>query len=249
MAGNSSLGYSDTPVLPTSGYHVHDGERMQPPIVEPGEPGTQQTTGRPPSDAVVLFDGSSLAGWRGRDGEAGWKVENGYMEVVPGTGDITSVETFGDVQLHVEWMAPSVVKGNGQGRGNSGIFLMGAYEIQVLDCYDNPTYPDGTTGGLYGQYPPLVNACRPPGTWQTYDIFWTAPRFEGERLVSPAYATVVLNGILLHHHTELLGPTQHRNLPQYTPQPPEGPIRLQDHGDLVRFRNIWARRLKGYDQP
>jgi len=239
---SASLGYSDTPILPDSGYHVHDGERPQPRLVGPGMPGTEEQAGRAPSDAMVLFDGTDLSQWRGKDGAAGWKVENGYVEVMPGTGDITSVPAFGDIQLHLEWAAPSVVKGESQGRGNSGVFLMGRYEIQVLDCYNNPTYADGTTGAIYGQYPPLVNACRMPGAWQTYDILWTAPRFEGDRLVTPAYVTVLHNGVVLHNHRALLGATGHRNTPPYTPHG-DGPIRLQDHGDLVRFRNIWVRPL------
>ena len=159
---SASIGYSDTPILPDSGYHVHDGARPQPRLVDPGTPGRQGQPGRPPSDAVVLFDGTSLSQWKGRDGEAKWKVENGYMEVAPGAGDITSVAVFGDMHLHVEWAAPEIVKGDSQGRGNSGVFLMGQYEIQVLDCFNNPTYADGTTGAIYGQYPPLVNACRMP---------------------------------------------------------------------------------------
>jgi hypothetical protein len=190
----------------------------------------------------VLFGGTDLTHWSGRNGAAEWKVEHHYMEVVPGTGDITSVQSFGDIQLHVEWAAPKEVKGGGQGRGNSGIFLANRYEIQVLDCYDNPTYPDGTTGGVYGQYPPLANACRKPGEWQVYDILWTNPRFDGDRLASPAYVTVLLNGVALHNHRALLGPTGHRNMPPYEPHD-GGPIRLQDHGDLVRFRNIWVRPL------
>jgi hypothetical protein len=243
-----ALGYSDTPILPDSGYHVHDGDRPQPKIVEPATASTQEAAGRPPSDAVILFDGSLLDRWRGRNGAAEWKAENGYFEVVPGTGDIASAESFGDIQLHIEWAAPSVVKGESQGRGNSGIFLMNAYEIQVLDCYANPTYADGTTGAIYGQYPPLVNACRKPGEWQTYEILWVAPRWDRATLVSPAYVTVIHNGVTLHHHQALRGPTGHRNTPEYAPHG-EAPIRLQDHGDLVRYRNIWVRRLKDYDQP
>ena len=239
---SGSLGYSDTPILPDSGYHVHDGARPQPPIVDPGQPGTQHHNGTPPSDAIVLFGGTDLTHWKGKDGAAEWKVEHDTMEVVPGTGDITSVQSFGDIQLHVEWAAPKEVKGGGQGRGNSGIFLAGEYEIQVLDCYDNPTYADGTTGGLYGQYPPLANACRKPGEWQVYDIIWENPRFDGDRLVTPACVTVLLNGVLLHNHRAALGPTGHRNMPAYKPHD-GGPIRLQDHGDLVRFRNIWVRQL------
>ncbi len=244
-----NLGYEDTPVLPGLPYRVHDGTRPQPPVVTPATPSTQERPGEPPSDARVLFNGRDLSGWTTeKGGEAAWKVENGYMEVVPGTGDVQTRETFGDCQLHLEWAAPSTVKGESQGRGNSGVFLMGRYEIQVLDCYDNPTYPDGTTAGIYGQYPPLVNACRRPGEWQFYDIIWEAPRFEGDRLARPAYVTVIFNGVVVHHHTELQGPTQHRALAQYKPHPATGPLRLQDHGDLVRFRNVWYRPLRSYDQ-
>lgn len=239
---SANLGYSDTPVLPDSGYHVHDGDRPQPPIVDPGEPGTQHHEGRPPSDAIVLFGGSDLTHWKGQSGAAEWKVAHGYMEVVPGAGDIETVQHFGDIHLHVEWAAPKEVKGSSQGRGNSGVFLMGRYEIQVVDCYDNPTYADGTTGGVYGQYPPMANACRKPGEWQVYDILWTAPRFDGARLVSPAHVTVLHNSIVLHNHRALLGPTGHRNMPPYVSHG-DGPVKLQDHGDLVRFRNIWARPL------
>ncbi len=245
----NSIGYDDTPILPGTKWHVHDGNRPQPPVVTPGQSTTIDAPGAPPSDAVVLFDGTDLSGWESREGgEAGWKVENGYMEVVPGAGYIRSKEEFGDCQLHVEWAAPAEVRGESQGRGNSGVFLMGRYEVQVLDCYDNPTYPDGTTGALYGQYPPLVNACREPGQWQVYDIIWEAPRFEGEECVRPARITVLLNGIVLHHATELRGPTSHKVLTEYEPHPEVGPLELQDHGDPVRFRNIWYRPLKGYDE-
>ena len=175
MADQKSLGYSDTPVLPGSVYRVHDGTRPQPRVVTPGTASTQEAAGKAPCDAVMLFDGSDISGWTGKDGAATWKVENGYMEVVPRSGNITSKAKFGDCQLHVEFAAPTVVKGDSQGRGNSGVFLLGLYEIQVLDCYQNPTYPDGTTAAIYGQYPPLVNACRAPGEWQTYDIIWGRP--------------------------------------------------------------------------
>ena len=241
----AKLGYDDTPFLPGSKYRVHDSNRPQPRVVTPGE-----RLGDPPSDAIILFDGTDLSNWvSSRDGgPARWKVENGYMEVVAGTGDIQTKEHFGDCQLHIEWMAPAEVKGESQGRGNSGVFMMGLYEIQVLDCYQNPTYADGTTAAIYGQYPPLVNACRKPGEWQTYDIIWEAPRFEGDKLIRPAYVTVLHNGIVVHNHVELLGPTGHRTLPKYRPHPPVGPLRLQDHGNPVRFRNIWYRVLKGYDE-
>jgi hypothetical protein len=240
---NAHLGYDDTPVLPDSGYHVHDGTRPQPPVVSPGE-GTQ-----PPSDANVLFGGASLDGWQKHDGgEPGWTVENGYMEVVPHSGSIRTVEQFGDVQLHLEFASPAEVLKEGQGRGNSGVFLMGLYEVQVLDNYENPTYPDGTVGALYGQYPPLYNAIRKPGEWNAYDIFWQAPVFDGETLKSPAVITVMLNNVLLHHALSLQGPTQHKQLTEYKPHPAKGPLELQDHGDKVRFRNIWVRELRAYDR-
>lgn len=242
-------GYDDTPLIPGQKWKVHDSNRPQPRIVTPGTESTQAAPGRAPSDAIMLFDGKSLSGWLDREGKpAAWKVENGYMEVVPKTGNIRTKTEFGDCQLHVEWAEPSVVKGEGQGRGNSGVFLMGRYEIQVLDCYENPTYADGTTAAIYGEFPPLVNACRKPGEWQTYDIIWLAPRFDGEKLVRPAYVTVFQNGVCVHHCVELTGPTTHRTVLQYTAHPPVGPLMLQDHGDLVRFRNIWYRPLKGYDE-
>lgn len=245
----SNLGYDDTPILPGTSWHVHDGNRPQPTVVTPGTFSTQDQPGEPPSDAVVLFDGTDLSGWKSvKDGgKAQWKVEHGYMEVVPKTGDIVTKATFGDCQLHLEFRAPDEIRGSSQGRGNSGVFMMGRYEIQVLDCYDNPTYADGTTGAIYGEYPPMVNACRKPGEWQVYDIIWEVPRWDGDQLIKPAYATVLLNGLVLHHRVKLIGPTGHRDIYPYQPQPAEGPLKLQDHGDLVRFRNIWYRPLRGYD--
>jgi hypothetical protein len=245
MAENKPpVGYDDTPMLPGSKWRVHDGTRPQPRIVTPGG-----ESGQPPSDAIVLFDGKDLSAWVGREGaEPQWKIENGYMEVTR-TGGIQTKEHFSDCQLHIEWAAPAEVRGSSQGRGNSGVFLMGKYEIQVLDGYDNITYADGITASIYGQYPPLVNACRKPGEWQIYDIFFVAPRFEGDKLASPAYITVVHNGVLVHHHQEAMGPTGHRTLSSYDrPHPPKGPLSLQDHGDPVRYRNIWIRPLKGYDE-
>jgi 3-keto-disaccharide hydrolase len=244
------LGYEDTPILPGTRFRVHDGARPQPPIVHPGTASTPEQPGRPPSDAVLLFGGTDLSPWVSvQGGEAGWRVEHGYVQVVPGTGDIQTREHFGDCQLHLEWAAPALVTGEGQNRGNSGVLLMGRYEIQVLDGYQNPTYPDGTTAAIYGQYPPLVNACRKPGDWQCYDIIWMTPRFNGDQLVSPAYVTVLHNGLVVHHHTALLGPTQHRQVASYRVHSPMGPLRLQDHGDAVRYRNIWYRPLKTYDEP
>lgn len=236
---NEALGYSDTPVLPDSGYHVHDGTRPQMPIVD-AQPG------QPPSDAVVLFDGCGLEGWTNvKDGApCGWQLVDGAaMEVVPGVGDIQSGKAFGSMQLHLEFMSPVVVKGKGQGRGNSGVFLMGRYEIQVLDNYENPTYADGTVGGIYGQTPPLVNPIRKPGEWNEYDILWTAPVFDGDELKSRAVVTVLLNGVVQHHAVTLHGPTEHKQLATYKSHPAKGPLKLQDHGDLVRFRNIWVREL------
>ncbi|RKY61375.1 MAG: DUF1080 domain-containing protein [Candidatus Latescibacterota bacterium] len=242
---DGKLGYDDTPFLPGSKYRVHDADRPHPRVVVPGA-----KPGDPPSDAIVLFDGTDLSGWISvKDGgEAKWKVEDGYMEVVPGTGNIRTKEEFGDCQLHIEWAAPAEVRGESQGRGNSGVFLMGLYEIQVLDCYENPTYADGWTAAIYGQYPPLVSACRKPGEWQTYDIIWEAPRFEGDKLVRPAYLTLIHNGVVVHNHTALFGRTGHKRMPSYQPHPPIGPLMLQDHGDPVRFRNIWYRVLTDYDQ-
>ncbi len=234
---NEHLGYSDTPVL-DSGYHVHDGARPQPPVVCAPSDG-------PPSDAVVLFDGSSLDGWVNvRDGRpCGWALDKGEMAVVPGVGDVQTERTFGDCQLHLEFMSPVDIQGDGQARGNSGVFLMGRYEIQVLDNYENPTYPDGTVGAIYGQTPPMVNSIRKPGEWNVYDILWKAPVFEGAALVSPAVVTVLLNGVVLHHAKALEGPTQHKELAHYEPHNARGPLKLQDHGDLVRFRNIWMRKM------
>ena len=203
----------------------------------------------PPSDAVVLFDGADGSGWVHMDGsELKWRIANGCMEIVPKTGNVQSVEHFGDCQLHVEWAAPQQVTGDSQGRGNSGVFLMGRYEIQVLDCCENPTYADGTTAGIYGQCPPLVNACRPPGEWQTYDVIWTGPRFEDKRVIRPAFLTLLHNGVLVHDHTELKGSTTHRTTLPYEPHPVDGPLMLQDHGDLVSYRNIWYRPARDYDE-
>jgi len=243
------VGYDDTPMLPDSKWRVHDGRRPQPRMVTPGSCSSQSKPGRPPSDAIVLFKGQDTSKWMRRDGgPVQWKVENGAMIVAAGAGDIQTRQHFGDCQLHIEWASPTKVRGESQGRGNSGVFLMGRYEIQVLDCHSNVTYADGTTAAIYGQYPPLVNACRKPGEWQTYDIFFVAPCFEGEKLVSPAYVTVIHNGVLVHHRQELLGPTGHKILASYKPHPSKGPIRLQDHGNPVRYRNIWIRELKGYDE-
>lgn len=239
---NHDLGYDDTPILPGLPFHVHDPKRPHPPVVTPAA-----QAGGAPSDAIVLFDGKDLSQWQ--SAKSSWKVADGYFQVVPGAGDLSTKQKFGDVQLHVEWAAPTEIRGNSQNRGNSGIFLQGRYEVQVLDSYENPTYADGQAGALYGQWPPLANATRKPGEWQSYDIVFEAPKFEGGKLVKPAYATVFLNGVLLHNHKELMGPTVHRALAKYIAQPAEDSLVLQDHQQPVRYRNIWIRRLAAYDLP
>ncbi|MBZ5561983.1 MAG: DUF1080 domain-containing protein [Acidobacteriia bacterium] len=241
---HAAVGYEDTPMLPGGKWHVHDGKRPQPKVITPGTCSSQQSPGQPPSDATVLFDGKDLSNWESiKGGPAGWKVEDGYAEVVAGAGDIRTRQEFGDMQLHLEWREPTPPKGESQERGNSGVFLIGAYEIQVLDAYNNITYPDGQTGAVYGQYPPFVNACRPPGEWQTYDIIFTVPRFQNGELKTPAYVTVLQNGVAVQNHSKLLGDTGHRILATYVTKASQGPLRLQDHGNKVRYRNIWVRTL------
>ncbi|MBV9340651.1 MAG: DUF1080 domain-containing protein [Acidobacteria bacterium] len=227
-------------------WQIHDMERPVPPVVDPGTVSTQSEAGRPPADAIVLFDGKDLSQWLGGDGgPAKWKVGNGYMEVEPGTGDIASKSSFGDCQLHVEFSEPLPGSGESQERGNSGVFLMGLYEIQVLDSYHNRTYADGQAAAVYGQYPPLVNASRPPGEWQMYDIVFQAPRFAADgRLLRPARVTMLHNGLLVHYNVELTGPTAHKKRPPYKSHPEKLPLKLQDHHNPVRFRNIWIRELK-----
>ncbi len=236
------LGYTDTPMQPYGTYRVHDGTRPQPAVITPGTCSTQDTPGLPPSDAIVLFDGKDLSKWKNG------KLEDGVL-VVSG-GSPTTRDEFGDCQLHIEWASPTPPKGRDQGRGNSGVMLFGRYEIQVLDCFENQTYPDGQTAAIYGQYPPLVNACRKPGEWQSYDILFTAPKFKDDGSVeTPAYLTMLHNGVLVHNHTPLLGAVAFRALAKYSKHGPKGPIVLQDHGNPVRYRNIWVREIKGYDQP
>jgi hypothetical protein len=193
----------------------------------------------PPSDAKILFDGKDLSQWKNADL---WKIEEGNL--VCGKGAISSVAEFGDCQLHIEWSAPTPPRGEGQGRGNSGVFLMGRYELQVLDSFENQTYFDGQAGAIYKQTPPMVNAMRRPGEWNTYDIYWTCPRFqENGQLATPAYITAVHNGVLILNHFQLQGDTPFNRPPQYTSHPPKGPISIQDHGNPVRFRNIWVREF------
>lgn len=236
-------GYSDTPMLPGQPWRVHDQARPYPPVVDPG-PAPEPVAA--PSDAIVLFDGTDLDAWRNAAGErAQWTIlPDGSMEVKAGAGDIETRQHFGDCQLHVEWASPATPEGDSQHRGNSGVFFFGRYEIQVLDSYDNTTYADGQAAALYGQYPPDANVCRAPGQWQSYDIIFTAPRFDAQGgLVSPATVTMLHNGVLVHNARELVGATRHRDVAEYTPHEAVGAIKLQDHGNPVRFRNIWVRAL------
>ena len=214
--------------------------KTEPPIVTPG-----RTNSDPPSDAIVLFNGKDLSQWRGGDGTAAkWNVRDGYVEVAAGTGDISTVQQFGDVQLHIEWATPAVVKGEGQERGNSGVFLMGRYEVQVLDSYENKTYYHGQAGAVYKQYAPLVNASRKPGEWQAYDIVFHAPHFDEQgKVVDRARVTVLHNGVLIQNNVEIYGLTYHDRPALYIAHSPQESLKLQDHGNPVRYRNIWIRRL------
>lgn len=231
-------------LLPTLKWKATDMNRPAPPVITPGTASTQTQVGQPPSDAIVLFNGRDLSKWQKNDGApAGWTVQNGYLQVKPGTGSIFTKQKFGDVQLHLEWEEPVPAQGAGQGRGNSGIKFMGKYEVQVLDSYHSATYPDGQTGAVYGQYPPLVNADRPPGVWQMYDIVFRAPHFDADgNLTKPATVTVFQNGVLVQDHVVLVGPTGGTRHP-YSAHPEKLPLMLQDHHNPVRYRNIWIRQL------
>ena len=247
-------GYTDTPMLPSGKWHVHDPNRTVPPVVTPGA--TFSHGAAAPSDAIVLFDGTDLSHWENdKGGEPQWAIHDDYMQVKPHSGYIHTKDNFGDFQLHIEFAEPQrakdFMKGNGQDVGNSGVFLQGLFEIQVLDSYDIPTYPDGQCGAIYGQSPPMANACKPPGEWQSYDIVFEAARWnENHELVRPAYATVIQNGVLLHNHQAILGPTNHRVLANYKKElPATGPIALQDHNHTVRFRNIWIRNIPEEEKP
>ena len=209
-----------------------------PAVVDPGR------HGQAPADAIVLFDGAGLSEWQGRDGAPRWQVEDGAMTVRPGTGSLTTKRGFGDVQLHIEWRTPTEIVGESQGRGNSGVFLMGLYEVQVLDSWENPTYVNGQAASVYKQHVPLVNASRAPGEWQTYDIVFTAPRFAaGGDLERPATVTVLHNGVVVQNHVTLEGPTVFRGAPRYEAHANRLPIMLQDHRNHVSYRNIWVREL------
>jgi hypothetical protein len=230
---------ADPPESPSPRWRQHDIRRPKPPAIEPAE---GIVAARPPQGAVVLFDGTSLDAWKSPGGgPARWKVVEGAMETVPGTGMIETKGTFGDMQLHIEWATPKPPVGVGQDRGNSGIFLMGQFEIQVLDSYKADTYADGQAGAIYGQYPPLFNSSRPPGEWQAYDIAFRRPRFDPSgKLLEPARITVFLNGVLIQNNEEPIGPTSWLKWQPYEDRGASGPIALQDHDHPVRYRNIWV---------
>ena len=233
--------YGDPPDA-THPWAIHDMNRPQPPRVEPGE------NGAPPSDAIILFSGKpeDIQKWKSDkpNGEpTKWEVVDGVLQCVPGSGYIRTVEEFGDCQLHVEWSAPSKVEGNSQGRGNSGVFLMGQVEVQVLDNHNNPTYPDGFASSIYGINPPAANPLRAPGQWQSYDIIFRRPIFKDGQQIDPGYITVFVNGVLTQDHTPLEGGGGHKGRSKPRAFPEKGPLKIQDHGNPVRFRNIWYRPL------
>jgi hypothetical protein len=229
--------------IPGTPWRIHDAARPQPPVIQPGA-----MPGAPPSDAIVLFNGKDLSQWvherQGQRVPAEWPVGDGYFETAAGKGSLFTRESFGSVQLHFEFATPATVRGNGQGRGNSGVKFMGFYEVQVLDSYENPTYADGVAAAIYGEYPPLVNASRRPGEWQTYDLVFEAPVFNGNTLVKPAYITVLWNGVLAQLRRPVMGVTSATTTPHaYAAHAAELPLMLQDHANPVRYRNVWVRRL------
>ncbi len=227
-------------------WKISDRSRPMAVVVTPGTASTDAQPGRPPSDAIVLFDGKDLSQWVGRHGEpAPWDVGNGYFSTAPGKGDIHTKQSFGDCQLHVEWATPNPPHGKDQDRGNSGIYLMSLYELQVLDSYNSTTYADGQAGAIYAQFPPLVNVSRPPGQWQTYDIVFHGARFSPDgKVLRPASETVLQNGVLVQDNSVLTGPTDYMHRPPYKPVPDKAPLLLQDHDHPVRYRNIWIREIK-----
>jgi hypothetical protein len=226
-------------------WKAHDRNRPAPKEIDPGTWSSQEAAGKAPSDATVLFDGKDLSAWASsKDGSAAkWKVTEGYFEVVPKTGQIQTKQTFGSIQLHVEFREPSPPVGEDQDRGNSGVFLMGLYEIQVLDSYQSKTYADGQAGAVYGQYPPLVNASRKPGEWQAYDIVFHAPKFGSDgKVEKKGRVTVIHNGVLVQDNVEIQGTTS-TETPEYKNTAAKGPLALQDHNHPVRYRNVWVREI------
>ena len=249
-------GFRDTPMVPGSRWHLHDPDRPQPRVVTPGAAFSQNAPA--PSDAEVLFDGKDLSKWQNAQGQdAPWTVKDGYMETA-GRQGIRTRGKWADFQLHAEFATPLPARGTGQGRGNSGVLINGMYEVQVLDSYRAKTYPDGQAAAIYGQSPPLVNACKPPGEWQTYDIIFESPRWNDQgELVKKAVITVLHNGVVVQNHYELAGITDGitsevpwKTLSKYSrPHPPEVFIELQYHNNPLRYRNIWIRRLGEQDKP
>jgi len=235
-----AIGYDDTPYLPNSPWRVHDRRRPQPAMVTPGASGPGERPVAPPSDAIVLFDGKDLSQWQGGDEKA---IENGTINIAKTAGLLTK-KHFGDCQLHVEWATPAVPDGGPMTWGNSGVLFLGKYEVQILESHDSHIYADGNSGAIYGQAPALVNASRKPGQWQSFEIIFLAPRFQGDKLLRPACFTVFHNGVLVQYHKASLGPTTHRTLATYNSRETTGPILLQAHGSAVRFRNVWVRPLK-----
>ena len=245
------------PQQPWSQYKVHDMTRPEPPIVTPGTSSTEEQPGKPPSDAIVLFDGSNIDAWQAKGGgEPTFTLQDGILlstnlKNPKNNKYLQSKQEFGDVQVHVEWSEPTPPKGDSQGRGNSGVFMMGLFETQVLDNYNNKTYPDGQCGGVYGQYPPQVNVCRPPGQWQWYDIVFHHPRYdESGKMTEPAFITTFQNGVLIQDHQRIEGPTGHMIVAHYPENQKllKGPLELQFHGNPVRYRNIWVRPLEALDE-
>jgi len=248
-ANNAIIGFTKLAEIPGTPWRIHDAARPHPRVITPGA-----APGAAPSDAIILFDGKDLSKWahskQGQLTDASWPVKDGYFETGAGSGSIVTREKFGDVQLHVEFATPASGRGFSQDRGNSGVRFMDRYEVQVLDSYENITYADGQAAAIYGEYPPLVNAARKPGEWQTYDIVFEAPKFTGTTLVAPAYITVFWNGVLVQHRRPVMGSTSATTTQHaYTPHDPELPLALQDHAHPVHYRNIWIRRLAGYDLP
>lgn len=236
--------YMDTD---TGRWLVHDVNRPAPPVITPGAVSTPGESGRAPSDAIVLFDGTDLSGWTSAGSDTvKWIMGDGYMETVKKAGSIKTRQAFGSCQLHLEFTTPSNVNGDGQGRGNSGVYLMSTYEVQILDSYENPTYPDGQCSALYGRAVPLVNASLKPGEWQSYDIIFRRPIFNGEKVARKATFTVLHNGVLVQDHAALEGGTNWtgpHSVAGYKAHEDKLPLMLQDHSNPVRFRNIWIREL------
>ncbi|MEO7891872.1 MAG: family 16 glycoside hydrolase [Vicinamibacterales bacterium] len=242
------VGFTNLAEIPGTPWRIHDASRPQPRVVTPGA-----TPSGPPSDAIVLFDGKDLSKWvqtsNGHTVPATWPIKDGYFETGARTGSLWTRDNFGDVQLHIEFATPESAQGDSQGRGNSGVKFMGFYEVEVLDSYQNMTYADGYAGAIYGEQPPLVNVARKPGEWQVFDIIFEAPKFNAATLVAPAYMTVFWNGVLVQHRRAVMGNTSATRTPHaYTAHDAELPLMLQDHSNPVKFRNVWIRKLKGYDQ-